>query len=768
MMDRVLGGIQKLIYNLIYASIIFSLMYMLGLAIGLELNIFLQVVLVFLGSIIVKFFLLNPLILYALLAVSILGAVLVHRFISPILFTVGDRIFFLFDNIIGNLQGKENVAPDNMLLFWGIIIILVSFFTAFILFKVKKIVLLLPLYIGSFIVYWYNFYDAAYWMISIYLILFLILMGLDRFYKERVTVENPKNYDIEDFYPPWLKTVFMYSILIVSIAVLLPKSNSTIHWPWLQQTVYNFYPDIVKLRSHDGTNRESGNASLFSFSITGYQENELKLGGPVALSDKKIMTIQADSNHYLRGNVKHRYTGDHWEAIIGSVENHSLEHNFSGISEYEKENYYDETLITVTNHSFASTTIFSPYRAVEVYSNDDHVLNVSRDNVLYFPDGVYDRERYAVLVQMPLPYGILVSRGLQVKKDSISDLGKYLQVPENRITLRTKELTREIVKDEKTDLNKATAIESYLRNNYKYNLNVSEIPDGKEFIDHFLFDEQEGYCTYFATAMAVMLRLEGIPTRYIEGYLTQETEEPGVYEVRQKSAHAWVEAFIEPVGWMTFEPTPVYPIQPRLENYQPVVVEDEGRVSNVIEDHVREPRPGFEDMLIDDSLDYMDGDSAPAYNDVHEDMPTELRKMIIDILLIILLLIIPIRFLIGLLKHIYHEHKTRKLPNNKKIIHLYGQIIALLGLLGYPQKYGETHYEYANRIAYKFFTLNVDGIQEITDTFVRSKYSNYPASDEDVLELKMYKKTLEKRLRNQWRPVIYYYRKYVKTRFLEV
>lgn len=767
-MDRLTSRTQKLIYNLIYASIIFSLVYMLGVAIGLELNIFLQVLLVFIGSILVKFFLLNPLVLYALLAVSILGAVLVHRFISPILFTIGDRIFFLFDNIIGNIQGKENIATDNMLLFWMILMVLVSFFTAFILFKIKKIFLLLPLYIGSFIVYWYKFYDSAYWMISAFLTLFLILMGLDKFYKERVTVENPTHYDIEDFYSPWLRTVFTYSILIVSIAVLLPKSNNTIHWPWLQQTVYNVYPDIVKLRSHDGSSRESGSASLFSFSITGYQQNDSKLGGPVALSDRKIMTVQADSNHYLRGNVKHRYTGDHWEAIIGFVENHPLGYNFGGISEFEKENYYNETKITITNHSFASTTIFSPYRAVEVYSNDDHVLNVSSDNVMYFPDGVYDRERYAVQVQVPLPYGILVSRGLQLKKDSISDLGKYLQVPENKITLRTKELTREIVKDEKTDLNKATAIESYLRNNYIYNLNVSEVPDDKEFIDHFLFDEQEGYCTYFATAMAIMLRLEGIPTRYIEGYLTQETEESGVYEVRQKNAHAWVEAFIEPVGWMTFEPTPVYPIQSRLENYQPVVVEDEESASNEIENNVREPRPGFEDMLIDDSLDYMDGDGAPIYNEVYEDVPAELREMIINILLIILLLIIPVRFLVGLLKYSYNEHKARRLPNNKRIIYLYGQITNLLGFLGYPQKYGETHSEYANRIAYKFFTHNVRGIQEITDIFVRSKYGNIPASDEDVLDLKMYKKTLEKRLRNQWRLVIYYYRKYVKKGYMEV
>uniref|UniRef100_UPI003325E56F hypothetical protein n=1 Tax=Proteiniborus sp. TaxID=2079015 RepID=UPI003325E56F len=67
-MDNLLGKKQKLISNIIYASLVFSLVYILGLGIGLKLNIILQILIVFLGSAIVKFFLLNPLILYAILA----------------------------------------------------------------------------------------------------------------------------------------------------------------------------------------------------------------------------------------------------------------------------------------------------------------------------------------------------------------------------------------------------------------------------------------------------------------------------------------------------------------------------------------------------------------------------------------------------------------------------------------------------------------------------------------------------------------------------
>ncbi len=762
-MDRA----QKLIYSLIYASLVFCLVYMLGLGIGMELNIFLQMLGVFIGSMVVKFFLLNPVILVAILAMSILGSVLVHRFISPILVIAGERIFLLFDNIVGNLQGKENIASDNMLIFWGILVVLVSLFTAFILFKRNKIFQLLPLYLGSFIVYWYNFYDKAYWMLSMFLIIFLVLMGLDKYYKKRLDSKTPTNYDVDNPINLWLKTVSIYSLLIVFIALMLPKGNGHIEWPWLQQAVYSIYPNIENLRSNNSSNSESGKESLFTFSITGFQENSSKLGGPVNLSDRKIMTVQADESVYLRGNVKHTYTGEQWKSITGTLKNQQLGQDFSGLSEYEQKNYYDELYITITNHAFASTTIFSPYMAVEVNSRDDHVLNVSLDNILFFPDGVYDRESYVVKVQKPLSYEILVSHGLHLKKESIADLGKYLQLPENKISLRTKELVGEIIKDAKGDFQKAVAIESYLRNNFEYNLEVSEVPEGKEFIDHFLFDEQEGYCTYFATSMAIMLRLEGIPSRYIEGYLTEKTDEAGVYEVRQRNAHAWVEAFIEPVGWMTFEPTPVYPMQPRLENYQPSEANDGYRAIEELDLYDINPRAGLNDLIVDDGLGYEGGEENPLFDDISDADPAKLRRRITDILLFVLILIIPIKFLIGLLKHIAQEISTNRLSNNNRIIYLYKQIIRLLELLGNPQEHGETHYEYANRIAYKFYVHNVKGIQEITDIFVRSKYSTSTASREDVLDLKEYRKTLEKRLRSYWNPIIYYYRKYVRKGYLK-
>jgi len=106
---------------------------------------------------------------------------------------------------------------------------------------------------------------------------------------------------------------------------------------------------------------------------------------------------------------------------------------------------------------------------------------------------------------------------------------------------------------------KARALESYLRS-MKYNELIEAPPEGRDAVDYFLFDLREGYCDYFASAMAVMARAIGIPARVAAGYSQGEyNPETGAYRVREKDAHAWVEIYFPRYGWVEFEPTPSQP-----------------------------------------------------------------------------------------------------------------------------------------------------------------------------------------------------------------
>ena len=75
------------------------------------------------------------------------------------------------------------------------------------------------------------------------------------------------------------------------------------------------------------------------------------------------------------------------------------------------------------------------------------------------------------------------------------------------------------------------------------------------FLDHLIFEKQEGYCTYFATAFVLLARSQGIPARYVQGYRVN-TDGSLHCIARSTDAHAWPMAYIDGLGWTVFEPTP--------------------------------------------------------------------------------------------------------------------------------------------------------------------------------------------------------------------
>ena len=130
----------------------------------------------------------------------------------------------------------------------------------------------------------------------------------------------------------------------------------------------------------------------------------------------------------------------------------------------------------------------------------------------------------------------------------------YLQLP--RIDPRVQRLADEVTARASNPYDKAATIESFLRTGYAYTLDVN-MPPGVDPLAYFLLQKRAGHCEYFASAMAVMLRAEGIPSRFVTGFLPGEYNDVGGdYIIRASDAHAWVEVFFPRYGWITFDPTP--------------------------------------------------------------------------------------------------------------------------------------------------------------------------------------------------------------------
>jgi len=117
------------------------------------------------------------------------------------------------------------------------------------------------------------------------------------------------------------------------------------------------------------------------------------------------------------------------------------------------------------------------------------------------------------------------------------------------------ELATEVA-GEGTAAERARRIESHLISSYEYTLDLV----GRRAtspIDDFLFKYRSGHCEYFASAMILMLRSQGIPARFVTGFLGGEYNPlEGYFIVRQSNAHAWVEAYLPEQGWQAYDPTP--------------------------------------------------------------------------------------------------------------------------------------------------------------------------------------------------------------------
>jgi hypothetical protein len=142
---------------------------------------------------------------------------------------------------------------------------------------------------------------------------------------------------------------------------------------------------------------------------------------------------------------------------------------------------------------------------------------------------------------------------------------RYLQLPRT-VPRRVIDLAHEATRGAASAYDKAADLEMYLRTHFIYSTHVSAIPPEQDWVDYFLFDAKQGYCDYFATAMVVLLRADGVPARVASGFAPGEFDAAtGVSTVRENHAHSWVEAYFPRFGWITFEPSAIRPLPPRLE-----------------------------------------------------------------------------------------------------------------------------------------------------------------------------------------------------------
>lgn len=271
---------------------------------------------------------------------------------------------------------------------------------------------------------------------------------------------------------------------------------------------------------------------------TGFTDN-VRLGHVSDIQEDESILFRAtmeriDDRHlYWRGITLDLFNGTSWRRTNRPV-------------------YSNITARSPGGRQVKQTIYLEPYQNSYVFALDKPVFvdlrRIKKNDDLTFtmPGFIDKRVRYNALS--------MISR---VIPEENSDMQPYLQLPEG--------LSPKII-----SLAKSLAIESgkedTLQNIYdhmhsgRYGYSLTGLPETKNPLEHFLFKTRFGNCEYFASAMAVMLRVNGIPSRLVGGYRGGYYNDMGSYYlVPQKNAHVWIEAYVAGQGWVRFDPTPASP-----------------------------------------------------------------------------------------------------------------------------------------------------------------------------------------------------------------
>jgi transglutaminase-like putative cysteine protease len=312
--------------------------------------------------------------------------------------------------------------------------------------------------------------------------------------------------------------------------------------------------------SDDPSSRMNG-ISYYGFS----DRMDLSIRGE--LSDDLMMRVRSSAPALWKGSVFDRYDGRSWTGDQGEARRLGTSPPYDYPIEFRSTG--PRSLVTQTFYIEAEqpNVIFAAGQPDQVWHDgavDIDALGSLRTDSTLTPGQVYS---------------VLSTRGSAgaselravTPREIPPSIERYLQLP-TTLPDRVKGLAREITEGTTNDYDAVKAIETYMRDNYRYSLDSPVPEEGRDAVDHFLFDTRVGFCEQFASATTVMLRTLGIPARVAVGYTTgTKNAFTGYYEVKASDAHSWIEVWFPGYGWYEFDPTyAVPPAETQLAETLPI------------------------------------------------------------------------------------------------------------------------------------------------------------------------------------------------------
>lgn len=307
---------------------------------------------------------------------------------------------------------------------------------------------------------------------------------------------------------------------------------------------------------------ESSNSSIrigdaFGFiSSGGINDGELGQSSGFSFNGSTQLRVtvfkEPQNTIYIKGFVGTEYEGNRWGIIDDEMETVADRIGYAAYDYiYKMRNEFGIDNIRIERVSASKKYIYRPYSI----KDEDYPSPGSRSYYYTFYPSKWDVNTFYQDILRNTEYEQLEKQYREYVYE------KYTQVPDTGLE-RFKEGFRYAPVG---NFGKAYSyIYDQLRRENKYNINVGATPQDKDFIEYFLYEQKEGYCTHFASAAVMMFRMAGFPARYVSGYIIPpedfEDNGDGSYKavVRDNRAHAWAEVYINGTGWCPVEMTPEY------------------------------------------------------------------------------------------------------------------------------------------------------------------------------------------------------------------
>ena len=335
-------------------------------------------------------------------------------------------------------------------------------------------------------------------------------------------------------------------VLAVAVSVFLPRASTnplaTAFWNYLGEGWSDVEAATTRLFS--GVSNPS---SISAFS----GQQSFSVGASLPFSRSALLIVRSTQPYYWRGSTYDRFLGDRWENTASQLTQLAPDERISEViepaarvavqSNFEIYNS-DSSILYIPGDAVSVNRPYLVQRPPEGSLTDFSTIRATRrvgQRLAYSAESTIPNATPEQLAQAPPRFPDWVDR--------------YLQIPD--VTPRVRELAARFGAAGRNNFDVAQGIEFFLRR-YPFAIDLPPPSVGSDVVDLYLFEYRRGHAEYAASAMAVLARLNGLPSRLAAGYVTGLfDEEAEAWVAGPEEVHTWVEIYFPGYGWVPFEPS---------------------------------------------------------------------------------------------------------------------------------------------------------------------------------------------------------------------